>query len=81
MVFPHFEIEEIKKLDGRDLTRFDLDFDIPEHFLPAFPPAIYLTTRPDLGMFLRENFLRSITTTGYSTAFLIPSSWKVCACC
>jgi len=49
MVFPHFEIEEIKKLDGRDLTRFDLDFDIPDHFLPAFPPAIYLTTRPDLG--------------------------------
>jgi len=42
-------IEEIKKLDGRDLTRFDLDFDIPDHFLPAFPPAIYLTTRPDLG--------------------------------
>jgi len=49
MVFPHFEIEEIKKLDRRDLTRFDLDFDIPDHFLPAFPPAIYLTTRPDLG--------------------------------
>src|SRR6202047_1846565 len=49
MVFPKFEIEEIKKLDGRDLTRFDLDFDIPDHFLPAFPPAIYLTTRPDLG--------------------------------
>lgn len=49
MVFPHSEIEEIKKLDGRDLTRFDLDFDIPDHFLPAFPPAIYLTTRPDLG--------------------------------
>jgi cytochrome c peroxidase len=49
MVFPRFEIAEIKKLDGRDLTRFDLDFDIPEHLLPAFPPAIYLTTRPDLG--------------------------------
>jgi cytochrome c peroxidase len=49
MVFPLFEIAEIKKLDGRDLTRFDLDFDIPEHLLPAFPPAIYLTTRPDLG--------------------------------
>jgi len=49
MVFPRFEIAEIKKLDDRDLTRFDLDFDIPEHLLPAFPPAIYLTTRPDLG--------------------------------
>jgi cytochrome c peroxidase len=26
-----------------------MDFDIPEHFLPEFPPAIFLTTRPDLG--------------------------------
>ncbi|MBL8115042.1 MAG: cytochrome B6, partial [Acidobacteria bacterium] len=33
----------------RDLNRFDLDFDIPDQFLPEFPPAIYLTTRPDLG--------------------------------
>ena len=31
------------------LERFDLDFDLPEHFLPEFPPAIFLTTRPDLG--------------------------------
>ena len=37
------------KQEQRDLTRFDVDFDIPEHFLPEFPPAIYLTTRPDLG--------------------------------
>ena len=49
MVFPKFEIDEIKKQEGRDLTRFDLDFDIPDHFLPEFPPPIYLTTRPDLG--------------------------------
>lgn len=49
MVFPHFEIEEIKNQEERDLTRFDLDFDLPDHFLPEFPPPIYLTTRPDLG--------------------------------
>jgi len=49
MVFPKFHIEEIKKQEGRDLTRFDLDFDLPDHFLPEFPPPIYLTTRPDLG--------------------------------
>ncbi len=30
------------------LARFDLDFDLPEHFLPDPAPAIYLTTRPDL---------------------------------
>src|SRR5229473_2999415 len=49
MVFPRFEINEIKRQEGRDLTRFDVDFDIPDHFLPGFPPAIYLNQRSDLG--------------------------------
>jgi len=49
MVFPKFEIDEIKRQEDRDLTRFDLDFDLPDLFLPEFPPAIFLTTRPDLG--------------------------------
>ncbi len=49
MVFPQFEINEIKKQESRDLTRFDLDFDLPDQFLPEFPPPIFLTTRPDLG--------------------------------
>ncbi|MEW6388796.1 MAG: cytochrome B6 [Thermodesulfobacteriota bacterium] len=49
MVFPQVHIDEIKKQEGRDLTRFDLDFDLPQHFLPEFPPPIFLTTRPDLG--------------------------------
>jgi cytochrome c peroxidase len=44
MVFPQMEIKQQARLE-----RFDLDFDLPEHFLPEFPPAIYLTTRPDLG--------------------------------
>lgn len=49
MVFPKFHIDEIIKQEGRDLTRFDLDYDLPDHFLPEYPPAVYLTTRPDLG--------------------------------
>ncbi|NOT01390.1 MAG: cytochrome B6 [Phycisphaerales bacterium] len=49
MVFPQHHIDEIKKQETRDLTRFDLDFDLPTHFLPEFPPPIFLTTRPDLG--------------------------------
>lgn len=49
MIFPKFLIEETKKQTDRDLTRFDLDFDLPDHFLPEFPAPIYLTTRPDLG--------------------------------
>jgi cytochrome c peroxidase len=49
MVFPKFQIDEVKKQTDRDLTRFDLDFDLPDRFLPEFPAPIYLTTRPDLG--------------------------------
>ena len=49
MLFPQFHIDEIKKQLGQDLTRFDLDFDLPDHFLPEYPPSIYLTTRTDLG--------------------------------
>ncbi len=49
MLFPKFHIDEVKKQEGRDLTRFDLDYDLPDHFLSEFPAAIYLTTRPDLG--------------------------------
>ncbi len=49
MVFPKHHIDEMKKQEGRDLTRFDLDFDLPIHLLPEYPPAIFLTTRPDLG--------------------------------
>jgi cytochrome c peroxidase len=44
MVFPQMEIKQLKRLE-----RFDLDFDIPEAFLPEFPPAMFLTTRPELG--------------------------------
>jgi len=49
MVFPQFVIDEINRQEQRDLTRFDLDFDLPDHFLPEFPAPIYLTTRLDLG--------------------------------
>ncbi|MDR1383047.1 MAG: cytochrome B6 [Planctomycetaceae bacterium] len=49
MLFPQFHIDKINSQDKRELTRFDLDYDLPDHFLPEYPPAIYLTTRPDLG--------------------------------
>ena len=53
MVFPKFEIQELVKQEQRDLTRFDLDFDLPEHFLPEFPPAIFLTS-PKSGRDVRK---------------------------
>lgn len=49
MVFPQPQIDEVKKQNARDLTRFDLDYDLPQYLLPEFPAPMYLTTRPDLG--------------------------------
>jgi cytochrome c peroxidase len=66
MVFPLFQIDEVKKQTGRDLTRFDLDFDLPDAFLPEFPAPIYLTTRPDLGDVSRG---RLVTTENYYELF------------
>src|SRR5205814_9197387 len=57
MVFPQMEIKQQARLE-----RFDIDFDLPEQFMAEFPPAIFLTTRPDLGdvsqgkMLTNENF-------------------------
>ncbi len=44
MIFPQTELKLLPRLE-----RFDLDFDLPDQFLPEFPPAIFLTTRKDLG--------------------------------
>ncbi|MDP1633702.1 MAG: cytochrome B6 [Gallionellaceae bacterium] len=66
MVFPKFLIAETRQQTDRDLTRFDLDFDLPDHFLPEFPAAIYLTTRPDLGDVSQG---RLVTLSNYSELF------------
>jgi cytochrome c peroxidase len=43
-VFPQMQISMFPRLE-----RFDVDFDLPEAFLPEFPPAIFLQSRPELG--------------------------------
>lgn len=43
-VFPQVEIDQFPRL-----KRFDVDFDLPNAFLPEFPPAIFLQSRPELG--------------------------------
>jgi cytochrome c peroxidase len=48
-VFPNNEIDEIRDQEGRNLRRFDVDFDLPDRFTPEFPPPIFLTTHPELG--------------------------------
>lgn len=49
MLFPQFHIDEIARQEERDLNRFDLSFDLPDHIVPEFPAAIFLTTHPELG--------------------------------
>jgi cytochrome c peroxidase len=48
-VFPSNQIDEIARLEQRDLRRFDVDFDLPDHLTPEFPPPIFLTTHTELG--------------------------------
>jgi cytochrome c peroxidase len=43
-VFPPMQIKMFPRLE-----RYDVEFDLPEAFLPEFPPAMYLQTRPELG--------------------------------
>lgn len=43
-VFPRMQLQQFPRLE-----RFDVDFDIPDAFLPEFPPAIFLSNRPELG--------------------------------
>lgn len=79
-VFPHFVIDAIKQQDGRDLKRFDIDFDVPDHFLAEFPPAIYLTPRPELGDVLQGKL---VSLTNYYELFngrLTPRQLEGCVC-
>lgn len=43
-VFPQAQLKMFPRLE-----RFDVDFDLPEAFIPEFPPAIFLSNRPELG--------------------------------
>ena len=44
MLFTQIQIKQFPRLE-----RFDVDFDIPEYFLPEYPPPLYLTTHKDMG--------------------------------
>lgn len=44
MVFPPVQTRQVEGLE-----RVDVDFDLPDAYLPEFPAPLFLTTRPDLG--------------------------------
>jgi cytochrome c peroxidase len=43
-VFPQMQIKMFPRLE-----RYDVEFDLPEAFLPEFPPGMFLQNRPELG--------------------------------
>ena len=45
-VFPKLQIDKIREIERRDPSRFDVDFDLPDHLMPEFPPPLFLTTHP-----------------------------------
>jgi cytochrome c peroxidase len=56
-VFPQRQIDQIQHDEKRDLRRFDVNFDLPDHVTPEFPPPIFLTTHPELGDVSRGQLL------------------------
>lgn len=44
MVFPEVQTKVVEGLE-----RVDVEFDLPDAYLPEFPPALFITSRPDLG--------------------------------
>ena len=63
-VFPKVQIDMFPRLE-----RFDVEFDIPDAFLPEFPPAMFLTNRPSWVTSHAGKSSRSITITGSSKIF------------
>ena len=43
-VFPQVQTDMFPRLE-----RFDVEFDLPDAFVPEFPPAIFMQNRPELG--------------------------------
>ena len=56
-VLPDQQIDEIRRQEGRNLRRFDVDMDLPVHLRPEFPPPIFLTSHPELGDVSRGELL------------------------
>jgi cytochrome c peroxidase len=60
-VFPYLPLPHVSPAGGglvvppgqldshSELVRFDMEFDLPEAYLPEFPAPLYLISRPDLG--------------------------------
>ena len=71
-VFPNNQIDEIGRQEQRNLRRFDVDFDLPDHLTPEFPPPIFLTSHPELGDVSRAQLLTIKNYYHLMVGFLTP---------
>ena len=63
-VFPAMQIKMFPRLE-----RYDVEFDLPEAFLPEFPPGMFLQTGPSWAMSPAAKWSRSTTITACSKTF------------
>jgi hypothetical protein len=80
MVFPDFEIREIRRQEDRDLARFDVDFESPTTSCPSSRRRSSSRRGPISATCPRASWSRSRTSTGSSTASSTPSSSRGSAC-
>ena len=73
-VFPAMQIAMFPRLE-----RFDVDFDLPDAFLPEFPPAIFLQNRPNSATCRAVRSSRSTTSMPCSKICSPRSSSTACA--
>jgi cytochrome c peroxidase len=71
-VFPNNQIDTIMDRESRSLRRFDVDFDLPDHLTPEFPPPLFLTTHPELGDVSQGNLLTIKNYYALMVGFLTP---------
>jgi cytochrome c peroxidase len=71
-VFPDVQINEIQRQEQRNLRRFDVDFDLPDHLTPEFPAPIFLTTHPELGDVSRGQLLTIKNYYEFMTGIITP---------
>ena len=76
-VFPQMQIDMFPRL-----ARVDVDFDLPDAFLPEFPPAIFLNNRPELGDVSRGEVVsinNSTTPRAYTSLPTVTGSPRTCS--
>ncbi|HYE06718.1 MAG TPA: cytochrome B6 [Planctomycetota bacterium] len=71
MVFPPSQLEAQPQL-----ARFDVEFDLPDAYLPEFPPALFLTTRPDLGDVTQGKVISAENFTALLQPILTPFQYE-----